>query len=324
VMDPQVVVPGALALGWAGWRWYGLWAARPRRARRLGRSYPTSTTTINTLALAGSALLAGWLGPLLTGAVTAALGEAPPAWLVDTGPHVLTLAVLAAAAELGCRDVGLWPKHTCPRLAHGPVAAVLPILLVAAWPIVGRTVDDVRAPDVAVAAEASPAPAAAQLECVSLLDPGAEIGGFRGVQLVHAATIVEVVRERGLSDRAALVSLATAMQEASLLNPANPGVPASMAIPHVGTGTDHDSVGTFQQRPSQGWGKGDVAVLMDVRAATGLFLDALVRVPGWEAMPVTRAAQTVQRSAHPDRYARWESAAAAVVAAADTTCTERT
>jgi murein DD-endopeptidase MepM/ murein hydrolase activator NlpD len=88
---------------------------------------------------------------------------------------------------------------------------------------------------------------------------------------------------------------------------ANPAVPVSYEYPHDGVGRDHDSVGLFQQRPH--WG--DIADLMNPAASAGLFYDALERVEGWEAMPVTVAAQRVQVSAHPDAYARHEAPATA-------------
>jgi murein DD-endopeptidase MepM/ murein hydrolase activator NlpD len=76
-------------------------------------------------------------------------------------------------------------------------------------------------------------------------------------------------------------------------------------------GGDRDSVGLFQQRPSQGWGT--PAQLADPAYAAGKFYSALAAVPGWQAMPLTQAAQAVQRSAHPDAYAKWETDAGALV-----------
>ena len=75
---------------------------------------------------------------------------------------------------------------------------------------------------------------------------------------------------------------------------------------------DRDSLGLFQQRPSQGWGT--PAQVTDPIYSTTIFLDRLLQVPGWETMPVTVAAQTVQRSAFPNAYAKWEALAAELVA----------
>jgi hypothetical protein len=75
---------------------------------------------------------------------------------------------------------------------------------------------------------------------------------------------------------------------------------------------DRDSVGVLQQRPSQGWGT--EKQLSDVHYATGKFLDALVKVEGWQALPLADAIQEVQRSADGTAYAKHEGDATAVVA----------
>jgi hypothetical protein len=129
----------------------------------------------------------------------------------------------------------------------------------------------------------------------------------------HATTIVRVAERRRMPERAMVVALATALQESYLRNLANPSVPGSRSYANDGTGWDHDSVGLFQQRPSSGWGS--AARLMDPAYAAGRFLDALDKVPGWEKMSITRAAQTVQASAFPDAYAKHEGLARKIVAA---------
>jgi len=113
----------------------------------------------------------------------------------------------------------------------------------------------------------------------------------------NAATIIAVARERDAPPRAWVVALATAMQESTLRN--------------INYG-DRDSLGLFQQRPSQGWGS--PAQVLDPVYSTTIFLERLLDVPGWDELPVTVAAQTVQRSAFPDAYARWERLAAELVA----------
>ena len=107
-------------------------------------------------------------------------------------------------------------------------------------------------------------------------------------QMANAATITAVGVRRGLPDRGIVVALATAFQESKLRN-----------LTHG----DRDSVGLFQQRPSQGWGTPQQ--ISDPRYAAGRFYSALVRVKGWEAMRVTDAAQRVQRSAFPEAYEKW-------------------
>ncbi len=107
-------------------------------------------------------------------------------------------------------------------------------------------------------------------------------------QAQNASTIAAVSIQKGLPDHAVTVALATAFQESLLENL---------------TYGDRDSVGLFQQRPSEGWGT-PAQIENPVYAATA-FYDHLVQVPGWETMPVTEAAQMVQHSASPDAYAQW-------------------
>jgi hypothetical protein len=108
-------------------------------------------------------------------------------------------------------------------------------------------------------------------------------------QAANAGTIAAVGKREQLSDHAVTIALAAALQESKLRN-----------LP----GGDQDSVGLFQQRPSQGWGTR--TQLMNPRYAASSFYLALSKVPGWSTMAVTDAAQQVQRSAAPDAYAAWE------------------
>ena len=108
-------------------------------------------------------------------------------------------------------------------------------------------------------------------------------------QAGNARTIAAVATNVGMPNHAVTVALAAVFQESKLHN-----------ISHG----DRDSVGLFQQRPSQGWG--DPGQLMNPQYAAEAFYRALARVDGWESMSVTAAAQHVQRSAAPDAYAQWE------------------
>lgn len=135
--------------------------------------------------------------------------------------------------------------------------------------------------------------------------------GFNRAQLGHATTIAEVAVSMRMRprERAVTVALATAMQESGLKNYANRNVPASLRIRHEAVGQDHDSVGLFQQRPLPPHGNGSwgtVAELMDPPTSARKFYKALKRVDGWQHMPVTAAAQAVQRSAFPYAYAQHE------------------
>ncbi|WP_316526463.1 hypothetical protein [Kitasatospora brasiliensis] len=117
-------------------------------------------------------------------------------------------------------------------------------------------------------------------------------------QAANAATIAAVARSRGLPDRATTISLATAMQESKLRNLA---------------GGDRDSIGLFQQRPSMGWGT--PAQISDPVYATNKFLDGLVKVPGYTRLPLTDAAQAVQKSGYPQAYAKHETKATLLTSA---------
>ncbi|MEU7572966.1 MULTISPECIES: hypothetical protein [unclassified Micromonospora] len=107
-------------------------------------------------------------------------------------------------------------------------------------------------------------------------------------QMANAATIAAIGAQRRMPERAVVVALATAYQESHLRN-----------IAHG----DRDSLGLFQQRPSQGWGTPEE--IQDPRYAARKFYAALKKVKGWERMRVTEAAQRVQRSAYPEAYQKW-------------------
>jgi len=122
-------------------------------------------------------------------------------------------------------------------------------------------------------------------------------------QQSNARTIIRIGRQLGASDYALVIALSAAAQESSLRN--------------IAYG-DRDSVGLFQQRPSQGWGT--KAQLTDTAYATRLFFGGasnpnrgvtrgLFDIGGWSGMSVTAAAQAVQQSAFPTAYAKWQGPA---------------
>ncbi|GAA2480969.1 heavy metal transporter [Streptomyces gobitricini] len=129
-------------------------------------------------------------------------------------------------------------------------------------------------------------------------------------QASNAATISAVGTSRGMPERAVTIALATALQESALRN--------------IRYG-DRDSLGLFQQRPSQGWGT--EKQILDPVFSAGKFYDHLVEVPGYSRLPLTVAAQRVQRSGFPQAYAKHEPDAALLAAAltgrsaASLTCT---
>lgn len=108
-------------------------------------------------------------------------------------------------------------------------------------------------------------------------------------QAGNAGIIAGVALRRGLPARAATIGIATAIQESKLIN-----------LPDG----DRDSIGLFQQRPSQGWGTAEQ--VHDPLYATNAFYDVLVKIEGYQNLPITAAAQRVQRSAFPTAYADHE------------------
>jgi len=148
------------------------------------------------------------------------------------------------------------------------------------------------------------------------LGGGAPVGAvlsLSGEQAGNARVIVAAAKALGLPRQAAAIAVMTGRQESGLLVLANPAVPGSADHPHQGSGSDHDSVGLFQQRPSQGWGT--VGQLMDPGYAATTFLRSLVQVPGWQHQPMWQAAQAVQRSADGTAYAQWAALGTAVAGA---------
>ncbi|MFG1654844.1 hypothetical protein ACGFIE_33455 [Micromonospora sp. NPDC049275] len=119
-------------------------------------------------------------------------------------------------------------------------------------------------------------------------------------QLDNARKIVDAAKKTGVGDRGAVIGVATSLQESKLYN-----------LGHLGAYNDHDSQGLFQQRPSSGWGTPEQVT--DPEYAATAFFSALKNVGGWQDLPLTAAAQTVQVSAFPYAYAQWEEQAADVV-----------
>jgi hypothetical protein len=137
------------------------------------------------------------------------------------------------------------------------------------------------------------------------------VAGLDQSQMDNAAAIVRTAQQMKLPKRAAVIAVATAMQESQLYNLASDVLPESKRYPHQGSGMDHDSVGLFQQRSSTGWGP--IKELMTPELSARKFLAALSQVPGWQQMDLTYAAQAVQYSAFPEAYAKHEYRATVVV-----------
>lgn len=113
-----------------------------------------------------------------------------------------------------------------------------------------------------------------------------------------ASLMAAIAQERGMSPRATTIAIATAFQESKVHN--------------IDYG-DRDSIGLFQQRPSQGWGS--VEQIMDPHYSITKFYKTLAKVDGYESMKITEAAQKVQRSGFPGAYAQHEADARALASA---------
>lgn len=148
---------------------------------------------------------------------------------------------------------------------------------------------------------------------------------LRRAQLTHAANIITVGSGiEGVGRQGVLIALMAALTESTLRMLANPAHPASLDMPNDGLGSDHDSLGIFQMRPSSGWGT--VAELMDSKYQVRAFfggpegpnypsLAGLLDIAGWQTADPGSAAQSVERSAYPDRYQEYQPVAEAIITA---------
>lgn len=157
-----------------------------------------------------------------------------------------------------------------------------------AWVVIGIVLAVVVAVVVAVIRMPNREPLPGEQRCVATAS-GRSVALDTG-QAHYAALIAGIAVRRGLAPRAASIALATAYQESNLRNL---------------NGGDRDSVGLFQQRPSQGWGSR--RQLLDPYYATGRFYTALTRIDGWQNGDITQIAQKIQISGFPDAYRQHES-----------------
>lgn len=219
-----------------------------------------------------------------------------------------TLAVTLTAAAVALVPTGAAFAATsvaAPAATHSVVQAAAQPL--AAAPAQQPVADAVAAAPAAAPA-APPAPAAAPVvdafKTTSV--SGLEATGLYGSQQTfhasaeqwaNARTITEVAKDRGMSPYAAVIAVATSIQESTLKN--------------INYG-DRDSLGLFQQRPSCGWGS--ASQITDPSYAANAFLSALQnKVPNYNHTTLWKAAQNVQESGFPTAYAKWEAKAAQMV-----------
>jgi hypothetical protein len=304
-MSSTVSIVAYLLIGYAVFRWWPLFRDRPRRRGGRGGTYQgqqTSELTINRVGLAGGVLLAAGMAPLLATWVPAAVAAVGnPALLVEWAPLMVTAVVVGAGIELGYRGLAR-TSGVCPRLVHLPIAVLLPAVVLAATPLLGQAADLAQA-KFGATATAAPVPAAAgpadAATCTGAGQITGEVVGFSGEALANATTLVAVGKEMGVPPAAHVVIVATGMQESSLRNDA--------------VGDNDTAFGVLQQRPVAGWGTR--AEVTNVAHAARSFYTKLLAIPGWQDMPLWEAAQTVQRSAFPRAYDKWQDKAAAVVEA---------
>ena len=134
-----------------------------------------------------------------------------------------------------------------------------------------------------------------QAQCVAV--SGNESYTYDLEQMQNASTIAAVGIKLGVPTFGIEIAEATARQESKFYNV---------------SGGDRDSLGLFQQRPSQGWGT--AAEIMDTTYSSTAFYEALLKVSNWQDLPLTVAAQDVQHSAYPTAYASREQEAGVVTA----------
>lgn len=173
--------------------------------------------------------------------------------------------------------------------------------------------------------------------------PVQNVGAYGAKQLRNAAIIINEASKAGVGRKGAVIALMTAMQESNLLNHANDGSftrPASSSVlsaaawakartaamesmkyPHEAVGSDWDSIGLYQQRPSAGWGT--VEQIMNPSYSAATFMNRMKKIPSWENKAYGQVAQAVQISAFPDAYNKHQSTAEKIAdALADVTVTD--
>ncbi|MDQ1113385.1 LysM repeat protein [Microbacterium testaceum] len=232
-----------------------------------------------------------------TAAVLAANGLTPdslirPGQVLALTPAATPAPPAPAAPEAAPRSHEVRPGDTVSAIARANGVSLDAVLSANAL----TRASIIYPGDVLQIPSGSPAPAPAAVA-------PATAPGLDAEQSENARLIIRIGRELGVSDRGILIALGTAMQESWLRN--------------LDWG-DRDSLGLFQQRPSTGWGTPDQ--ILDRERSTRVFYGGaadpngsatrgLLDIPGWDQLSYADAAQAVQISAYPDRYAQWEQPA---------------
>lgn len=178
------------------------------------------------------------------------------------------------------------PGDSAPTPSEGSFTTVRALFVIAVAVLAGFILSPMLRADAGAACTPAPAVSSAQ----STQDK------WSADQLANAGLIVSIGIERDVPRAGLVIAVATAIQESRLRNL---------------RGGDRDSIGLFQQRPSQGWGT--PKQLADPAYQTRKFYDKLLKIRGWEQMRLTEAAQAVQISAFPEAYAKHAAAATRLV-----------
>jgi hypothetical protein len=136
--------------------------------------------------------------------------------------------------------------------------------------------------------------------------------GLDDTQSAHGWAIIGEVQKENLGKQGCLAAFATALVESSVLVYANNAVAESLSYPYDKIGSDHDSIGIFQQRASI---YTNIAADMDPAGSAAQFFSGMTSISGWQTMDVGTLCQEVQKSAYPDRYSEQVSAATSICAA---------
>jgi hypothetical protein len=213
---------------------------------------------------------------------------------VDLAVTVATTVAPELAPVKPLVRAGAQAAQRARRRLWRAVVAVAVVAVLVAVSVVFLTVNVVAAVTGAAGAD----PAAGVVGCgAPAVATAGPVGSWNAEQVHNASVIVAVGQGMGIPAQGVVDAVATAMQESRLINV------------NYGDRAGPDSRGLFQQRT--GWGP--IEVRMDPAGAARLFYEALLRVPGWETMPLAQAAQAVQNSALPWEYAKWEEPATLLV-----------
>lgn len=245
----------------------------------------------------------GGLNPILDGVdipnTTAVDGAQPSSGegpgLIDTGDTGLAMMLMNVLTKVGGWDPDTVKIQNFPEPFFKTVLAYMP--------------DDIMGMDTAGMEKIRDLfDFYEKIEGASTSGGGGGIGPVTATQIEHAKEIRRAAKDHGLEplDDATIIGYMVAFQESGMRILANPAVPASMSMPNEGVGTDHDSVGIFQQRDNGAWGT--LEERMNAYGSASLFYNALKKF-NWQSMPKGAAGQKVQVSAYPDAYDKWENQA---------------